>query len=65
MGDYGTIQQSTGEFQKEANIYDLDFAPELDITREKYPPDVGAVLDQKVVTSEGAIQIDFGSGISA
>ena len=52
MGDYGVVDEETGEFERHGSIYDSAFEPELNIAK-LHPPEPCAPEDQLVIVSRG------------
>ncbi|KAJ3554339.1 hypothetical protein NM688_g3160 [Phlebia brevispora] len=52
VGDYGVINSETAEFDRQGNIYDPGFAPELEIAK-LHPHELCATEDQLVIVSRG------------
>jgi hypothetical protein len=52
VGDYGSINKESGSFEKEGNIYDSTFAPELNIATE-YPTVPCDPEDELVIVTKG------------
>ncbi|EGN97520.1 hypothetical protein SERLA73DRAFT_110780 [Serpula lacrymans var. lacrymans S7.3] len=66
-GDYGTIDKETGEFLKEGNIYDPDFAPHLatkfpNLDLSKHKPVTAEEESDFIVSSTGVRRTDFKFG---
>lgn len=63
VGDYGVVDKDTGLFVKEGNVYDPDFAAEVDLG--KHQPESHNPDDQMVIVSSGARSLEFGTGVAA
>ncbi|KAG0692897.1 hypothetical protein DFH29DRAFT_913349 [Suillus ampliporus] len=66
VGDYGKIDNDTGELDIEGNIYDNSFQTSLDkqglkinLSDSSYQPKKGAVDDNMIMSSSGVKQGDF------
>ncbi|KAG1745022.1 uncharacterized protein EDB91DRAFT_1271499 [Suillus paluster] len=63
-GDYGTINNDTGELKVEGNIYDKSFQTSLNqqglkINLSEYQPKKGAVDNNMIILSQGVKQEEF------
>jgi len=58
VGDYGTVDKETGEFERAGNIYDPEFAPELELGK-KHPAQAASPDDQLTVVSRGVKVVSF------
>lgn len=64
MGDYGTIDKESGEFDVEGNIYANAFQTSLnnqglkiDLSEPSCQPQQGGIDDSMIITSSGVKQI--------
>jgi len=64
VGDYGTVDKHTGEFEKDGNIYDDNEHDLADIVKA-YPPEDVAADNTFVVTSIGVKSREFQLGANA
>ena len=59
MGDYGTIDKETGQFQKEGNIYDDVTIAHL---ADHHKPLMGAPENTLIIKSAGVVHRDLTVG---
>jgi hypothetical protein len=64
VGDYGIVDKETTSFEKEGNIFDPGFCPELDIARN-YPVKLSKPNDMEIFMSRGVKRVGFDSAIAA
>lgn len=62
VGDYGEVNEETGFFEKEGNIYDGTFAEYIPDLSSKYQPQQGALNQEMQINSSYARRIDFAAG---
>ena len=60
MGDYGTIDKETGQFQKDGNIYEDETTAHL---ADNHKPVMGAPEDILIVSSAGVTRHDLSAGV--
>lgn len=60
VGDYGTVNKMTCEFEKEGSIYDAAFEPDLKIS-DSFPPEECPPDDQHTLVSRGVRELSFGA----
>ncbi|KAG8987596.1 hypothetical protein FRB94_002624 [Tulasnella sp. JGI-2019a] len=62
VGDYGSVNKSTGEFEWKGSIYSDDFAqhiPDLNLKEEMYEPVLGERDEVNIIKSTSAKQLEL------